>query len=673
MGIVSVASASNLRSPNIAALQAIGGTSGGASATDLVWRVRMKVDGLNALAAFGGAGLIQVDDGTDANRKGQLFAGAGSTAGQWAFSLGIGASSGSWTTARYNPASYPALANGRYIVVLFYYLRSAYTFGYAIYDDTGTGTLVDGLAPGTSVFEATKAYNSAWPIITGNGQVVLNYAYNTSRWAQVYDSIYLLTALPTADAVPSTGILASWLFDDTPAEVTTSSGFSSTVPGTFPSGTILVISGTATALPGGAEAAQTYTPTTVTGTPASPTCTSTGAGDTVQLVPATQDQYGDTGTMGTRTYNYGVVSGGTYATVSGSGLVTGANAGAGTLVLSVTDTASGGSGATAWSVSVAITGPAATAYDWLSGNTAVATVPAGGAGDTQETVTAIGSGTTTITVTRQPSGPSCVIAVADTQSSGYPSFGYPNQPSGMTLISYRNAQTAAAGSESPGPWGSLSGGTNLSEIADATVPWGGPNVTQVLYPAGLAGGSTPTYNWCTIGGGYKRVYAAFAWKLQTGFVFNSSFVNKVGYMKPGNGVGGFASVFFVAFNTASGVYQPRWCTQGSGSVTVPTLDFAPNVAGNIGYVVSLGTWAIWEIFAQLNTAITSPYNGIFRMWLTVGGVTTQTHEYDNVALTLTANDTFDDEFDFQPYWGGSGGAVATNEYAYLGPVAVFGG
>lgn len=446
MGLAKFASGASARAANWAALQAIGG-SGSLPATSLIHRVRFRCDELIALAITANAGntygLGQVDDSTAANAKVYTTLTV-VAAGQVSFRFWV-KGQGSIQTATYTLASYASIAAGRFIVALMGHLQgSTFESFYEFYDDTGTATLLDGLPTGTSVFYKVTTANEPIQIVAGNGQVVINSAQGASSGALCYDSVYWLNVQPTADAVPSSGILAEFLCDDTPASVTTN-GYLANSVASAPNATV---SGTVTMLPGGAEATQTYTPTTVTGTPSSPTCAATGAGDTVQLVPVTQDQYSDTGTMGTRTYSYGVVSGGSFATVSGSGLVTGANAGAGTLVLSVTDTAAGGGSATAWSVSVTITAAAGTTYAGSSSNSGIDTASTGFTGAVGCTIQEVAAGPATITITRNPSGPSCTVQVLNT----VPGSGSGNQPSGMTPGINTGSMTTAPSQVAGGTW-----------------------------------------------------------------------------------------------------------------------------------------------------------------------------------------------------------------------------
>ena len=194
----------------------------------------------------------------------------------------------------------------------------------------------------------------------------------------------------------------------------------------------------------------------------------------------------------------------------------------------------------------------------------------------------------------------------------------------------------------------------------------GPNVTAVLYQAGLTGGATPAA--CFESGGWTnqtKAYVAVAWKIPSNFVFVVDGINKLIYMKTTQG----ANSVFVALQTAPNTYQPQYRTQSPGPTT---LNFPPNVAGQTGFLCNTGQWYIWEVFAQLNTALTAPYNGVLQIWMTTNGTTVMTHNYNNVGITSLAGDHWT-EMDFQPYYGGGGSNVPSNQNCYLGPVAFFGG
>ena len=381
-------------------------------------------------------GVGQVDDGTAANAKVYtlLYIPA---AGQFSVYYYVKGQTGINTPA-YTIASYASIAAGRFILAVMGHLQgSTFDNFYEFYDDTGTATLLDGLPSGSSVFYKVSSANSPIQIVAGNGQVALNACQTANSGAMTYDSQYWLNVQPSADAVPSSGILAEYLFDDTPASVTTN-GYLANSVATAPNATV---AGTVTMLPGGAEATQTFTPTTVVGTPSAPTC---AVSSTVQLVPATEDQYGDTGTLTptVRTYSYSSSNTG-IATVNSSGLVTGVAQGSCTIT--VTDTATGGGSATTWVPTITITAAAGTQYDWVSSNTGIDTV---GTGLATETITEAGAGSAVITVTRHGTGVSCTIQVLNT----VPGSGSGNQPSGMTPGINAGSMTTAPSQVSGGTW-----------------------------------------------------------------------------------------------------------------------------------------------------------------------------------------------------------------------------
>lgn len=414
MGLSNYAAGALARSVNIAALQSVSG--------DLIVRVRMKIDALLGITGFNVAGIGQVDDGTDPNAKFILTMDDNGGPKRIRFVVPGG---GGIDTGFIPITSWPAA--GRYIVALLWHRQSVFDKGFAIYDDTGTGTLVDGLPPGTSIFQGTASLNATFPVIAGNGQVAVNYASGGGSIANVIDSFLILNTLPAADALPlatSASVITGWLFDDA-LTATTYANYKS-------GGVVLTPSGTVTLTSGGAETAAVSTPTSISLAPVSPGIAVAG---TVTIVATTLDQFG--AAMPGRTHAF--VSGTTaHATVGAStGVVTGVAAGSS--VISVTDTSSGGGAAGTATDTVTV----GTTYDWSSSASGVASV---GTGSATEPITDVAAGSATITVTRHGTSASCTISVVCAGA------GVGNEPSGMTPGINTGDMVTAPSQVSGGTW-----------------------------------------------------------------------------------------------------------------------------------------------------------------------------------------------------------------------------
>jgi hypothetical protein len=202
----------------------------------------------------------------------------------------------------------------------------------------------------------------------------------------------------------------------------------------------------------------------------------------------------------------------------------------------------------------------------------------------------------------------------------------------------------------------------LTILSDQTAPKSPPNVLSILYPPGLAGGDSPFAQEKDISGSYTQFYGCIWIKLSSDFVGNGSGVNKILYVWTNDPPYGQPAIYLSAQAVGSSMgFQPQIRTQDAIS-----QDKAPNVAGQTGYTFLRDTWVRWEWLLILNSpgsvdVDAQVANGVIRVWM--NGV--QTHEYDNVEFSTNASQRVWTELQIAPYWGGTGGAIETDQYLYI--------
>lgn len=386
--------------------------------------VRILVDDILALTGGQSMGLGQLDDGTDANAKCWVYAQDNGSGTGKSLSFTVGGGAGGITLGAIPNATWGP--TGSYIVI--YAINSAQAgVGFfneiAVYDGTGTNTLLDGQPTSTSVFYKRQNYNAPFPSHTGDGICHANYAQGkTSRVAHVDAEAWITTprTAGTEDSEPTSADPSAWLYDDTIG----STSFANLNGSGFP----LVASGTVTLVPGGAWGPTASTPTTVTVTPSSLSL-SVGVGGSGP----------GTATLGTDDQNGNPMSSRTYGQVSNSNTgvatssITGSTAtitpvGVGTCAIVYEDNTGGpDSGATHATLSVTVSSAGVT-FDWVNSNGTDLSV---GSGAATEIATELAAGTGTITVTRHGTSATCSIAWVCSVTSSGGGGGGTNEPSGM--------------------------------------------------------------------------------------------------------------------------------------------------------------------------------------------------------------------------------------------------
>lgn len=476
-----------------AGAKAVAGSSIAAlhNATSLFFYKRMKVDAILNLGAFASVGLGQVDDGTNANARAYVY--ASDNNGPKGISYVLGGNNGGVSTGFIPLASWPAA--GTYIVIYIGYNKAADQRVFGIFDGSGTNTLLDGLAKGTSIWWGTSSYNTSIQSHTNDGIVTAAACQTASAGSQVVDAEAWYTgprASGQEDAEPSISestLAGAWFYDDTIG----STSFADLVSG----GPSLVASGTVTLSAGGTVGPTTSTPTTVIATPNSLQI-NLPAGNTATSALETEDQNGSV--MAGRTWAIDSTPNAAVATASITGsTLTVTSVATGTTSLTVKDTASGGTSATEATVNITV----GTEYDWVSANTSLATAGTGAATETITDPSAnTAGGQTTVTITRHGTSAQTVITV-NTPSSSQGGSGSPNEPTGMTVGMNTGSLTQHPSLVQGGTWNV--GTTLISQFTqfspttkDSTGNWAG-NIAlcpdgpgyRMTYDPTLTGGVSP--------------------------------------------------------------------------------------------------------------------------------------------------------------------------------------
>lgn len=449
------------------------------SMTDMTVVVRLKVDELRSLSGYFASALGQQDDGSAPNTSYVWRLQAEDNNGPKRIRLvifNIGGADTGWIPL----ASWPA--NGQFIVACLWHTQSNFQAGFSIYDGTGTGTLVDGQPPATSIFHGTKALNGVIPHTAGDGILRIGYAGTGVNNSNVIDGWAMYSGLRDSDAEPKNtdpGYICSYKFADGTGTITT---FAEAYGGT----SLTTTAGTITEAAGGAWPPQSSTPTTVIATP-SALQVNLPPGATATASLATDDQNG--AAMTSRSWTISTPPNAAVATASITGsTLTVTSVATGQTSLVVSDSASGGGSASPATVNVTV----GTQYDW-----AYPGIATGATGAATEQVAEASAGSGTLTITRHGTSASCSVSLVFTSGGGG------NEPSGMTVGVNTGDLTIAP--------------PTAAQVAAGTTTWniGSALTTQVQmfspggaepaagYQAGWAGNLTL----CPDGPGYRQRYS----------------------------------------------------------------------------------------------------------------------------------------------------------------------
>jgi uncharacterized protein YjdB len=270
---------------------------------------------------------------------------------------------------------------------------------------------------------------------------------------------------------------------------------------------------------------------------------------------------------------------------------------------------------------------------WSSSSNSVVTI------DSTGMAKAVGPGSATITATCD--GKSGAAAVAVTGGTGGVPAGWSNEPSGFTTIA---------------DWGfdalNLNGWTTIwndagngSIISDGSAPASAPNVLQIMYPQGFAGGSAPATMYYDHPAA-KEVYTGFWWKPSNPWENHpSSNVNKILFWYTATSG---QSIDIQMYGPAP--YKLHVVTEfPSGSIRLQ-----PNVNST---AVTLGQWHRIEWYIKYATTSTSG-DGVVKWWM--DGVLQGS--YSNIQ---TPDDAGFTEWKLSPTWGGIGDTKSETDYYWF--------
>jgi hypothetical protein len=252
--------------------------------------------------------------------------------------------------------------------------------------------------------------------------------------------------------------------------------------------------------------------------------------------------------------------------------------------------------------------------------------------------TAAANGSHTLTaVARDAAGNTTTSAGVTVTVNNVVATGWPNEPSGMTLLSdWGLDQAPPTSGDVPIPgalgWKIVSqaapGSSRgwVERVTDATAPLSPSNVYDFVYPQGMVEGNAPGTVYFD-GINKKEVYVGFWWKPSSPFDYGPD-GNKVAFIFNGGGAGG-GQQFMILLPDGKLHVLPEY-----------PGDFHwrdPNVTAT---TVTLGAWHRVEWYTNVTT-------GTMKWWL--DGVLQGS--YTNVTNTFNF-----DMFQFSPTWGGNIGA-----------------
>ena len=230
------------------------------------------------------------------------------------------------------------------------------------------------------------------------------------------------------------------------------------------------------------------------------------------------------------------------------------------------------------------------------------------------------------TVTAAAGGHQGSSSVTVTQPS--PPGTWPNEPANYQLISEQPFDILNA------PNWLLQFGT-ATIIPDASAPFSPPDVLEIIYPIGFAGGSAPGTMQLTFPQPVHAVYVGTWWKVSNPWQGQNANVDKIQYLFSQNS----GSMFMNLYGPPGGPFEVRVFPQfntSDGNWLTPNMK---NVS------VSLGTWHRLE-WLVIDGPTQSPPSGTVKWWLDgqlIGS-------YSNVPLPPDAFAYYK----VAPVWGGVG-------------------
>ena len=275
--------------------------------------------------------------------------------------------------------------------------------------------------------------------------------------------------------------------------------------------------------------------------------------------------------------------------------------------------------------------------------------------------TAATNGSHTLTaVARDAAGNTRTSAgIAVTVSNGAPSA-WPNEPSGMTLLSDFHLGTAVPATNQGDllgggwkVWWNTAGRGSLA--LDNTAPHSPAGVFQVHYPIGFPSGLEPTMLEYVFQPRPTELYWAFWWKASNPFQSDSSGVNKIAFIWTPSG-----NTDLLYFDLSPNPWRIRAMDDlFAGGGPRAGLRDEPNVNTT---VITLGQWYRIEIYIKYSTG--SNADGILKWW--VNGVLNG--HYTNLKMV---QDGGFNRLQFAPTYGGNtGDTKKQNDYFWYDHVRV---
>lgn len=172
-------------------------------------------------------------------------------------------------------------------------------------------------------------------------------------------------------------------------------------------------------------------------------------------------------------------------------------------------------------------------------------------------------------------------------------------------------------------------------IVDSTAPWSPPNLLEIRYPIGFAGGAAPG-TVVTRLHGTRKIFVGMWWKPSAAWQGHNSNVNKLQFLFPHDGDG---DLTMVMYGPPGGPYELRVLPQFRG---LPSEWLLPNQAD---HPVTLGEWHRVEWVVEWSSS-PGDADGVIRWWL------------DGELLGSYDDLPFPDggfiEYKLSPTWGGVG-------------------
>jgi hypothetical protein len=201
-------------------------------------------------------------------------------------------------------------------------------------------------------------------------------------------------------------------------------------------------------------------------------------------------------------------------------------------------------------------------------------------------------------------------------------------------------------------WATDFGAANIAITQDGTAPKSPSNVMQVTFQPGLAGGDTPMYQGHTIGGSYKEFYGSVWLKYSNNFIVDNAGVNKILYVWASDGTPTLC--LCTLSPSPTGDFTPQIRTQDASE-----QDLGPNLSGQTNYSFPRNSWVRLEMYLKMNTPGNS--DGVAKIW--ANGVLVA--DYTNIKFVNSSTQQTWANYQLAPYWGGSGGTVATPQFVWF--------